>query len=304
MLKKNWKLERDYFNKLNRGSEILEIKLASKTDKQKTFNLIFNGVTLLRIERKKISRTNKKLLEWAHTRGDLVTKKSQNNFRRILELNKQITDEINSDSSKPNQTPDKFDDVLQHLQRRKQGIEEIQQNFKIDFIKKDKIGYCGRCNCFRQTGDLTAAATTRIPCPFCSSPITMRAYHSLPPKTERFLGGTWFEEYIAKRLHTLGWTTFTDIYVYGNSGAKFEIDILAAKNGRTLLVECKTGPTGLTKLSSFIAKFSQIRTTSAAFITLEKMNEDDQRVAEAIGQLKLIEGVNSERGLLRRLKQL
>lgn len=304
MERRNWQLSRDAFNALNNGSGLIEIKLVSAVDKKQAFDVLFNGVTLLRIERKKLPRGNKKLLKWVHSKGDLVSRKSQSSFQRISELHEQIRNEINKNIVKPNQTKDEFEDVSAHLARRREAIRKLEKELKVELLKADRIGYCERCRCFRQTGDLTAIGTTHVPCPFCNTNISMKTYHSLPSRSAQFISGSWFEEYVAKRLEKLGWTTFTDIYVYGNSGVKFEIDVLALKGGETLIVECKTGSVGLTRLSSFIAKFSQIRTTSAALISLLKLSADEHRVGEAVGKLRLIDDIHSEKALIKELKKL
>lgn len=48
-----------------------------------------------------------------------------------------------------------------------------------------------------------------------------------------------FEDYVSKIFLSLGYTTDTNIFAFGESGVKHELDVVAKKDNRILLIECK-----------------------------------------------------------------
>ncbi len=306
MIKRSFTIDSTSFNKLRLGSEVLDLNIVSgaKTKPIEKFNLLINSDLLLRIEKKNRTKVRKALFTSITDAKNLVSPKLSGKLKKILSLNNYINGRIALNIQRSYDSQDAFDDFYLLLKKRWDKITELQEDLNLDLIRKDKIGFCKKCHAFRQAGGLIkGGATTR--CFICQNPVTTnKTYYSLPEITTQYLSGLWLEDYVAKKLESLGWITTANIYIYGSSEVKFEIDVLATKKGKSLIVECKSGGTGLSSLSSFLAKFYDIKTDLALFVSLTKAGQDMKNMVSRRKNFYLIDHVKSDNDLVRRLKRI
>ena len=304
MKTRNISLEKKIFDSLSNGSEVLDLSISQQNNNTRKFNILLNDGILLRVEKKRTQRISSQISGWIRTEKNLVSKPSQKNLKEIISLNSQIKERIGMSTMRSMSRKDGFEDFYANLERRWNKISSLEKNLKVKLIKRDRIGFCDTCYNFRETAGL-AGSSNRPVCRFCGKQIKKeKTYYSIPEAVAQYVNGFWFEQYIAKRLEDLGWITLTNVYIFGNSGVKFEIDVLASKGGRTLIVECKSGGSGLNDISSFIAKFYEIKTTSAAFVSIPKTQKDGHRMGQIVGGLSVIDDIKSDRDLNRKLRKI
>ena len=116
----------------------------------------------------------------------------------------------------------------------------------------------------------------------------------------------WFEEYVAKLLRKIKWENiWTHAYILGASGVRHEIDILAIKESRICLAECKTGKIARADVFNFWTKVYDIRSHISLFASLKKMPDPETRqFLENKPSIILLENIGelSEKELLATLK--
>ncbi len=305
MEKRNLRLDSTIVNRLNNGAELLDLKIFSKRrgDKKCYYNIVINEDTLLRIEQKGGEKAIRSVRAWTQSANKLISADSRKQLRRMLELDGQIKDKIRHSTTRAGASADGFTDFYSTLVRRWEDIRKLEQKLGIKLLRKDSIGYCDRCHVLREASGL--AGQSSPPCQICSKPITKsKVYFSLPEVIAQYINGFWFEDYVARKLEHLGWKTFVGVYVFGRSGVKHEIDIVAIKQGRTVIIECKSGNSGLSDLSMFAAKFSEIRTTSAIFISIPQVNKNLHKLSTVVGGLQVWDKIDTERRLLKMLKKM
>ena len=307
MIKRSLSVDATLFNRLQTGSEVLDLDIIkASSEPLEKYNLLINTDLLLRIEKKNRNKIRKPLLTSVVNSKNLVSSKYADKLRKICTLNDYIRDRIGLNTQRAYNSKDNFDDFYLLLQKRWDKMKELEKNLKLSLLRKDTIGYCEKCHAFRQANGLIRDGNSpRSKCFMCQAIIKInKTYYSLPEATAQYIGGFWLEDYISKKLQTLNWITATNIYIYGTSGVKFEIDILATKQGKTLIVECKTGGSGLNNLSSFLAKFYDIKTDLALFASLQKTGADMKSMVSRRKNFILLDHIKSDRDLIRRLKQI
>lgn len=307
MIKKQITIEKSSYNKLRDGKEVLDLDiLKASSDKEEKYNLLINNDLLLRIDKKRKGKIRRSLSESVINSKDLVASKSAHKLKKICNLNEYIRERIIINTQRSYPSVDAFDDFYLLLQKRWREIETLEDELGLSLLKKDKIGYCEKCYAFRQAGGLTdTSASPKSKCFICENRIKAnKAYYSLPESSAQYIGGFWLEDYVSNKLQKLGWITMTNIYVYGTSGVKFEIDILATKQGKSLVVECKSGGSGLNNLASFLAKFYDIKTDLALFISLPKVGSDMRSMVSRRKNFILLDQVKNDKDLLKRLREI
>ena len=293
---------------INRGDDLINLKIFSEktTDEKCYYNIILNSDTLLRIEEKQNEKNIRNLRKWAQSAKNLVSVNARTGIRRIIDLDTQIKDKIRTSLTRSSSSADGFTDFFTGLERRWKDIEKIQKRLGVTLLRRDQIGYCSKCRTLREaSGMVSGIATAPVFCKFCSKPITeTKNYYCLPEASSQYVNGFWFEDYVARKLEQLGWKIFIGVYVYGRSGIKHEIDIVGIKDGRTAIFECKSGNVGLSDLSMFVAKFSEIRSTSAIFICTQKINKDLHKLGKVVGGLQVIDDIKSDNKLITKLRKV
>lgn len=314
---RNTKLKSDDFSSVYKGEDVLEYKIKSieKSD-NRLFNLIINGHLLLRIEKKRKGKSTSRFLNTEFIKRftsikDLASSQKNSILKNILEHDRFIKNEINAEVNKGSHTREKFMDFYAILERRWQNIEDLQAKLKLNLLRNDSYGYCPNCCALRSGGSFKKLKKTPIPgeekqeCHICRKEIKQnKTIKCLPDPLADYITGTWFEDYIAEKLEKIGWKVWPQIYVYGSSGAKFEIDVLATKMGYTLLVECKNKNVDMADISKFLAKFSDIKTHMALFVATTAVDAQFKTMVEKNPSFRLIDNISSDVRLNARLKKI
>jgi hypothetical protein len=307
VIKKSFSLDSKTFNKLQNGSDLLDLEIIdSSSTPYKKYNLLVNNDLLLRVEKKNKSKVKKILQDSLVNSKDLVSPKFSSKLKEIRALNANILEKIGSNVQRAYSTQESHDDFYLLLKQRWDKIEKLEKDLKIKILKRDSIGYCKKCHAFRQSGNLISQGDSpKSKCFICQETIAVnKTYYSLPEATAQYISGFWLEDYISKKLESLGWIIMNNIYIYGASSVKFEIDILATKQGKTLIVECKSGSSGLNNISSFLAKFYDIKTDLALYVSLPKVGHEMKNMVKRRKNFTLIDDVKSDKDIIRRLKQI
>ncbi len=317
-IRKHVKLGSADFAAIYNGRAILELKISDPSNEQtneQTIDTLLNRDLLVRIERKrkfpfKSRFVNDDFIQKVTSIKNLATPPKYQLFKNILEQDRFIKEKVVSDTRTRRNSRDEFTDFFETLRRRWRRIADFQKKLKLDLLRKDNAGYCAKCYALRMGKSLTqkGRTTPTVPnptCEICKNPITLRKWiECLPDPVAQYINGTWFEDYVATKLKVLGWQVWPQIYVYGSSGVKFEIDILAIKSGYSLLVECKTGGVGLRDLTAFLAKFYDIKTNLAVFIALPVVDAQLKGIVHKNPAFKLFDGITNDRSLVARLRTL
>lgn len=305
MLKQNINLEAKDFAALATGARIFEVVIKDKTDKKnlsKIFHVLTNRDMLLRIEKKKKDTgfVNESFIRKVVSVKNLVSPAQRKLLKEIWAYDRVIKEKVNEAVQVKRETNDQFDDRYSQLEKRWQKIEKIQKTLGLSLLRVDKIGYCKVCNALRQL----SVDEPKPTCDNCKGGIKSKSIKNLPPALSNYCEGRWLEDYVAERLKKLGWQVWTQLYVYGSSSVKFEIDILATKDGRTLIVECKSGKAVVKDLSAFLAKYYDIKTNLGLFISLTEVHVDMKDMVGKNPSLRVFDSIKNTRDLDARLKKL
>lgn len=146
-------------------------------------------------------------------------------------------------------------------------IEKTEREVGIRLSDSYKLGFCKKCHAYM--GEMSSLITQ---CPKCSEPITEESKVDvtyLDKTAYSFLdGGIWFEEYVRRLLEEQDWKVWTHVSVMGSSGILHPIDVLAIKNGRVLIAECKTGAIDARDISHFMTQKSDIPSHFGLFMSV------------------------------------
>lgn len=317
VLNKKLKLENKDFSQIYLGEDVLEINVMDKEKiPRKIFDILINRDLLVRIERKRNQSKRifidnnfiKKIVEIKN----LVSPPKRKILKEVLEHNKVIREKLNTDAKCRRNSKEEFEDFYIGIKRRWEQIENLQRELGLKLLRDDRIGYCTTCFAFR-AGKSSLKVKVNLKkkkknvstCDSCGKEIkNTKMIKNLPEPIVSYIEGTWFEDYVAEYLKRLGWKIWSQIYIYGNSGVKSEIDILATKDGYNMIVECKTGGVGLKDISTFLTKFYDIKTHIALFISLDKVDQQLKSMIEKNRAIKLIHDIKNDRNLNSKLRFL
>jgi len=304
MIHRKINLDKDSYHLLQGGEDVLDLRLINQGNSSEEFNLFISGDALLKIQ-KKGTKIKKSVVKSIIGIKDLVSPKLSEKLKEINRADRYIKDRILLNTRRTYNATG-FEDFYVLLTRRWEKIKKIQEELNLVLLKKDKMGFCYKCNALRQGPALVSALGKAPPkCPICQKEIkSEKFFYSLPEHLSEYIRGSWLEDYVAEKLTDLGWLALPHIYVYGTSGVKFEIDVLAAKEGKILIVECKTGNTGLNELSSFIAKFYDIKAHRALFVSLPKANKEMRNMVKKNRAFFLIDNIKNDNSLTKELKKV
>lgn len=302
-------------NNVYSGNDFLELVIGSKGKKngQKLHTLI-SGNILLRVEKKNKTRKesafiNEKFIKKIISNKNFIKPNSTIILKNIIALDRQIKEKVNISTQRLLDGDEYgFIGFYRNIESRWQKIEELQNKLGLNLLREDKVSYCTKCNALRSGMGFslpTSSNLNKVECLKCHNIINKRKIiKCLPDPIQQYINGGWLEDYIAAKLKKLGWKVWPHIFVYGSSGVKLEIDVLAVKNGYTLIVECKSGSSSDKELSIFLAKFNDIKTNLALFISTQKIQNQVKNLVKKNFSFHLYDNIKSDKNLEAQLKKL
>jgi len=226
-------------------------------------------------------------------------------IQKILLLDREIRETINKDKKELNRREkSEFEDFVENLKRREENLKKITKKNKLHIIKPQKDYYCECCNGFRSGPDLVP---TSIPvCNICQNKLTKMNISRIDNDIVSYLTGYWFEDYIANMLNSYGWKAWSSptLTVYGVSGAPHQIDVLAIKNGRVLVVECKTGEFIPTQVRNFLGKYYDTRCHKALAIAIGSIHPDGIKIIEKNPAIDYYDNIKSYKKLIKKISSI
>jgi hypothetical protein len=299
------------FDAIYNSENFLELKIGSRSNRKKNINILISGDILLRIEKKTRTKSESAFINESFVKGivsikNLVSAKSAGTLKEVVLLDRQIKDKVNESISRIH-SGDKhgFAGFYRNIESRWERINELQKSLGLNLLRNDKVGFCNRCNAFRSGSGFPGYGAAAVICPKCNKEVTKKkSYKCLPDPIRTYIDGGWLEDYAAEKLRKLGWQVWPHIYIYGNSGVRLEIDILAIKKGFSLIVECKSGGTSAKDLSTFLAKFNDIKTNLALFISTQKVDGQIKSLVRKNFSFTLLDDIKNDRNLEKQLKNL
>jgi len=92
--------------------------------------------------------------------------------------------------------------------------------------------------------------------------------------------------------------------IYGVSGASHQIDVLAIKEGRILIVECKTGEFSPTQVMNFLGKYYDIRCHKASAVAIGKIHPDGRKIIEKNAAIDYCDNITGSRKFIKKFSKL
>lgn len=217
---------------------------------------------------------------------DLLTDPLSSKVRAMVGLSKEISDLLSesiktremysrtnasnlgsSSSNKPEPLIEYLSNQLkaQKLQIIKKGeaVQKLEKESNLYLAQENNLYFCKSCNAY------LADSFESLPekCSSCGNTTDWSDSNNivkarfLDNKVAQYLGGLWFEDYVAKLLARLGWKTWCHGLIMGSSGVHHQVDILAINpaDGRVLVGECKTAKIQKEHIFDLSAQFNDIK---------------------------------------------
>lgn len=293
--KKNIKVS---YPKQGNGNIVTEINI--NFGKNRTTTIFINPDLLLRIEYrgKRITKKLKNLQNEILTNFLFFNSKNSVMLRKILMTDREIKEKLNIEKKelKTRDAESDFDDFLRNLKQRGDEIKKLQTKLSLDLISEQKEYYCKKCKAFRPGPSLSARKRKKekVKCQLCSNLLKTKNIKHLKKDIAEYLNGLWLEDYVAMILNSLEWKAWSSphLMVYGSSGAKHQIDVLAVKDGRILIAECKTGEFNTKQIRDLLAKYYDIRCHHAIAVTTQPIHPEAKKLIEKNPAITCCEGLN------------
>ena len=124
-------------------------------------------------------------------------------------------------------------------------IAKIEDRLQLYLADTHDLSFCNNCSAY--VGLMTEGLPEE--CRACGETIIRDIEKSekvryLVGKVRNYLQGIWFQDYLAKVLNNMGWEVWVECEVMGSAGVYHPIDILALKDGKIVIIECKRTPKG------------------------------------------------------------
>lgn len=273
-----------------------------------TIALLIGPDILLRLQYENNGQKNKKLKKMKEKilkDKNIFSRDKLRIIRNILVAEQEIRDLLKEDKKElAKKDKSKFDDFIDKLKRRQEILQKLTKKLKIDILKSQSEYLCKNCNAFRPGPDLTQIK--KLTCIRCNGLLKRSAIVHVDTDIVKYLTGFWFEEYIANVLTTCGWKVWSSptLMIHGVSGAPHQIDVLAIKDGRILIVECKTGDFSPTKVRNFLGKYHDIRCHKALAIATGKIHPDGKKIIEKNAAIDYYDNVTSYNKLKSRISKI
>lgn len=231
--------------------------------------------------------------------------KRQKSVQKFLVADREMRELLNKDKKElGKRNKSEFDDFSNNLKRRQDLLEKLSKELKFEIIKPHKEYLCKNCNGFRPGPSLTA--TDKPVCALCKSLLKGFYIKQIDTDVVNYLTGYWLEDYIANILNKNQWKAWSSptLMVHGVSGASHQIDVLAIKGGRVLIVECKTGEFAPTQVMNFLGKYYDIRCHKACAIAIGKIHPDAKKIIEKNAAIDYYDNIKDYKSLADKIKQI
>ena len=236
---------------------------------------------------------------------NIFTAERQRFIQKLLIADREIRELLNKDKKELNKrSKSELDDFSNNLQRRQTTLKTFAQKLKFEVIKPHSEYLCKNCNGFRPGPDLTQ--TENPTCALCKNLIKKLSIHQIDTDIVNYLAGYWLEDYIASIFNALKWKAWSSptLMIHGVSGASHQIDVLAIKNGRVLIVECKTGEFSPTQVMNFLGKYYDIRCHQALAVAIGKIHPDAKKIIEKNTAIDYHDNIRSYKKLIKKISQI
>ena len=196
-------------------------------------------------------------------------------------------------------------DFLDSVKKREQKLERFTKKLRFDAVRSQPEYFCPNCNGFRSGPDLAAAAATPT-CNVCTHRLKKKRIRHLETDVFDYLHGFWVEDYVAELLHETGWQAWSlpSLHIHGASGVRHQIDVLAVKNGRVLIVECKKGDFTPSKVVQFLGKYYDIRSHQALAVAVGTIHPDGMKMIEKNLSIRACDKMTSRKRVIRLISKL
>jgi len=229
----------------------------------------------------------------------------QRSIQMLLVADREIRELLNKDKKElTKRNKSEFDDFLNNLKRRQDILRMLAKKLKFEVIKPYKEYFCKNCNGFRPGPDLTQKESPT--CALCKNLLKKFSINQLDTDIVNYLTGYWFEDYIANIFNMLKWKAWSSpaLMIHGVSGASHQIDVLAIKNGRVLIVECKTGDVSPTQVMNFLGKYYDIRCHKALVVVVGRIHPDAKKIIEKNAAIDYYDNIRDYKKLIRKISQI
>lgn len=235
----------------------------------------------------------------------VFTAERQRFIQKLLVADREIRELLNKDKKELNKrNKSEFDDFSNNLKRRQTTLKTFANKLKFEVMKPHKEYVCKNCNGFRPGPDLTQAQSPV--CTICKNNLKKLSINQIDTDMVNYLTGYWLEDYIANIFNTLGWKAWSspNLLIYGVSGASHQIDVLAIKNGRVLIVECKTGEFLPTQVMNFLGKYHDIRCHLALAVAVGRIHPEAKKIIEKNAAIDYYDNIRSYKKLIKKISQI
>lgn len=273
----------------------------------KRFNLLIGPGLLLRFEFKetKHNKLFKKLQSKIIRDKDFIKPDKQRALDALSIADTEMREMINKDRRDLIRREESdFKDFLDNLGTRQNKLKTMSKKLGLEVVKPHGEYYCKKCRGFRSGPDLTQTSPPK--CTICQTPLRKKNIDRMDNEISSYLGGYWFEDYVANVLNSNGWVAWSlpSLMIYGASGASHQVDVLAIKNGSILIVECKTGEFSPSQVRTFLGKYYDVRCHKALAIAIGNIHPDGIKLIEKNPAITSCDKITSYRKLQKKISKI
>jgi RNase P subunit RPR2 len=226
-------------------------------------------------------------------------------IQKFLVADREIRELLNKDKkdlAKRNQS--EFEDFLNNLKRRQDTLKTLAKKLKFEVIRPHREYFCKNCHGFRPGPGL--AQTENPTCTICSNLLKKLSINQIDTDVVNYLTGYWLEDYIANILNKQLWKAWSSptLMIYGVSSAAHQIDVLAVKEGRVLIIECKSGEFLPTQVMNFLGKYHDIRCHKAFAVAIGRIHPDAKKIIEKNAAIDYYDNIKNYAKLVKKISQI
>lgn len=189
-------------------------------------------------------------------------------MKEIVKLSSIINDHLKNYVETHAKSPERVDPIKKAIVNSSVEIGQKEQQLGFTLTAEQFWCFCSQCKAF--IGEHNNLMTN-CPCGKKIEDEDLERISILEGESRGFLeGGIWFEDYMGTLLRNHGWKGWTHGKILGASGIFHPIDLLAIKDGKVLIAECKTGKVETRDISHFVVQKSDIRSNVGYFLSLDK----------------------------------
>ncbi len=272
----------------------------------KNITLLVGPDFLLRFDFKKnkVNRKLEKLKVKIIKDKKIFTTEKRKTAQDILLIDQGIREALSKDKKDLLKRSDAdSEDFLDKLERKQKKLNDITRKIKFDIIELHTEYFCKKCNGFRPGPDLTQSNAT---CIICQNLLKKEKITLIDNDIGNYLRGYWLEDYIANILNSYGWKAWSspNLMIHGVSGAPHQIDVLGIKDGKILIVECKTGDFSPTQVMNFLGKYYDIRCHQALAVAVGKIHLDAKKLIQKNSAICYHDEIKSFKKLIGKISKI